>query len=523
MESLISLPQLLVGLLGISLLYHLYHVIFNYNQRSHKIFAPEAPGALPILGHYRQIHNNKPLRHTLAEMADKHGPVFMIRRGMQNILVVNSWEVAKECYTTNDLAFASRPYSALAKYASYKRALFALSPYGPHWREMRRLTIGELISTRTLEMVKYQRLSEINTFIKELYGLSKDQSTKVEISEMISKLGINILSKTINGRRSYDTFAGTTDEGERLKRVVMEYIDASAITVVSDIIPFPLLEWLDPQGYIRLMKRIGEEFDSILEGWVDEHRKKRLVDGPRSDQDFIDFALSAIENGSVAREHATNTNIKSIFEALLIAGCSTIAVAMVWTISLLLNNEHVLKRAQNELDQKVGKSRWVEECDIKSLAYLQAIIHETLRLYPPGSLGFPHEAREDCCVDGYHIPKGTVLLINMWKVYRDPHVWIDPEKFMPERFLTNLETCNAGKYHFQLFPFGLGRRSCPGMPLALQVIHLVTARLIQGFNLSTPMGMPVDMSEKPSGIMFKALPVEVTITPRLDPKLYQEI
>ncbi|GAB4831144.1 hypothetical protein Ancab_040230 [Ancistrocladus abbreviatus] len=523
MESLALLPQLLVGVLGISLLYHLYHVIYGCNQKNPKIFAPEVPGAWPIVGHMRQINNGKALRHTLAEMADKHGPAFMIRRGMQKILIVSSWEVAKECYTTNDLAFASRPYSSVAKYSSYNRALFALSPYGSHWREMRRLTKDELTSARSLEMVKHQRVSEIEAFIKELYCFSKDQSTIVVICEMIYHLTINILAKTINGRRVFNTFSSTTDEGERIKRVLNEYVVASGLTPPCDIIPFRLLEWLDPKGYIKFMKHIGEEFDSILQGWVDEHRKRRFVNGSKSNQDFLDFALSAIENGSVAPEHATDTNIKSTFEAVIIAGTNTVPIAIIWTISLLLNHDHVLKRAQKELDQKVGRDRWVEESDIKNLPYLQAIINESLRLYPPGSLGFPHEAKEDCYVRGYYIPKGTVLIINMWKVYRDSRVWPEPDKFIPERFLTSHETIDAEKYHFQCFPFGLGRRSCPGMPLAQQVIHLTVARLLQGFIMSRPTDMPIDMSEKPSGLMFKALPLEVTITPCLNPKFYQEI
>ncbi|GAB4824546.1 hypothetical protein Ancab_040307 [Ancistrocladus abbreviatus] len=168
----------------------------------------------------------------------------------------------------------------------------------------------------------------------------------------------------------------------------------------------------------------------------------------------------------------------------MIAGTSTIPIVVTWAISLLLNNEHALKRVQKELDQKVGRNRWVEESDIKILAYFQAVINETLRLYLPGSLGFPHEAREDCCVHGYHIPKGTTLLINMWKIHRDPCIWTKSDKFMPERFLTSHGTYDAGKYYFQCISFGLGRRSCPGMPLAQQVVHLTMACLLQGFNLS---------------------------------------
>ncbi|GAB4841454.1 hypothetical protein Ancab_039708 [Ancistrocladus abbreviatus] len=524
MEFPIPFSKLFVGLLGIYFLYHLYHTYYSYNQRRSKIFAPKVPGAWPIIGHLRQFNNNKPLRQTLGDMADKHGPAFMIQRGMKQILVVSSWEVAKECLTTNDLAFASRPQTSIGKYMLQNNAGFVVAPYGSLWREMKvRLARGELVSPRTLEMVKHQRLSESNAFIKELYCYSKDQITKVVICEMIFRLAMNIMTKTINGRRAFDTFGATNDEGERLSRVINELIDASGLIVLSDLIPLSFLEWLDPQGHIKTLKRIGKEFASIVQGWIDEHRKRRLVNGPKSDQDFIDFTLSAIENGSLASEYATDSNIKAAYETLMVAGSSTVPITIIWALSLLLNNEHALKHVQRELDEKVGKDRWVEEFDIETLSYLQAIINETLRLYPPGPQGFPHEAREDCCVNGYHIPKGTRLIINMWKLQRDSRVWIEPEKFMPERFLTSDESCNALKYHFQCFPFGLGRRACPGMPLAQKVVHLTMARLLQGFNLSKPMDMPVDMSEKNGVLLYKALPLEVSITPRLHPKLYQEM
>ncbi|GAB4840717.1 hypothetical protein Ancab_039651 [Ancistrocladus abbreviatus] len=522
MEFVIPFPQLLVGLLGIPLLYHLYRVLCNYNQRRGTILAPIVPGAWPILGHLLQLDPNKPIWHTFGDIADKHGAVVMIKLGMKNSLIVSSWEAAKECFTTNDLALATRPNTSVGRYLAYDNAMFAVAPFGEYWQEMKiKLTKGELISPRTLELVKHQRFSEIEAFIKELYCLSKDQSATVVMSEMLMNLAINIMSKTINGRRIFNTFAGAADdEGRTFVRVLNEFQYAEAQTVVADLIPYPFSDWLDPQGFIKLMKRIAKDFDSILQGWIDEHRKRRSMDGPRSDQDFIDFTLSAIENGSVSSEHATATGIKSTYVALIIAGTSTIPITVIWALCLLLNDEHALKCAQEELDRKIGRDRWVEESDVKTLDYLQAIIYETLRLYPPGPLGFPHEAREDCSISGYHIPKGTFLFLNFWKVHRDSRIWTDPDKFMPERFLTSHETYDASKYHFQCIPFGLGRRSCPGMPLAQRVMHLLLARILQGFNLSRPTDMPVDMSEKNGVVLHKALPLEVTITPRLHPKLY---
>ena len=190
-------------------------------------------------------------------------------------------------------------------------------------------------------------------------------------------------------------------------------------------------------------------------------------------------------------------------------------------MALLLNNNPALKRAQEELDLIVGRERWVEDSDIKSLVYLQAIVKETLRLYPPGPLAVPHEASEDLTVCGYHVPKGTRLFVNLWKLHRDPSIWHEPEAFSPERFLKSHAGVDASGKHFEFIPFGSGRRSCPGMSFALHVTHLTLARVLQGFELAAPSGGPVDMSEGLGITLPRATALEVVMTPRLSAEMYQ--
>ena len=205
---------------------------------------------------------------------------------------------------------------------------------------------------------------------------------------------------------------------------------------------------------------------------------------------------------------------------MIVGGSETTSVTSTWLLSALLNNRHVMKHAQEELDTKVGRGRRVELSDIQNLVYVQAIVKETLRLYPAVPLLIPHEAIEDCHVGGYHIPKGTRLLVNVWKMHRDLAVWSNPEEFQPERFLTSHTTVDVLGQHFELLPFGSGRRSCPGINMGLQILHLTFARLLQGFDMATPSDSLVDMAEGISLTMAKAAPLEVMLTPRLPVELY---
>jgi cytochrome P450 len=216
----------------------------------------------------------------------------------------------------------------------------------------------------------------------------------------------------------------------------------------------------------------------------------------------------------------SNTLTFVFLQALVVAGADTTATTLTWTISLLLNNRKALKKAQQELDVHIGKDRQVNESDLKNLVYLQAIIKEAMRLNPAASVSPPHESMEDCTLAGYHVPAGTRLLVNIAKIHRDPTVWSDPNEFQPERFLTTNKDVDVRGNHFQYIPFGSGRRVCPGISLALQIMHLTLATLLHAFEIATPLDKPVDMTEKVGLNNQKAMPVEVHLTPRLPTQVY---
>ena len=135
-------------------------------------------------------------------------------------------------------------------------------------------------------------------------------------------------------------------------------------------------------------------------------------------------------------------------------GSESTSLNLTWLLSILLNNKQALKQAQEELDLKVGRERWVDNHGIKDLIYLQAIVKETLCLYPPAPLSIPHEAMEDCHVCGYYVAKGTRVFVNVWKLHQDPRIWDDSDKFFLERFLTKHANIDVSRqqssYHLGL-------------------------------------------------------------------------
>ncbi|XP_061343216.1 xanthotoxin 5-hydroxylase CYP82C4-like [Gastrolobium bilobum] len=487
--------------------------------------APVPAGALPVIGHLHLLGGDDQLLYrTLGAMADQYGPAFNIWLGSRRAFVVSSCEVAKECFTTNDKALASRPTTVAAKHMGYNYAVFGFAPYSPFWREMRKIATLELLSNRRLEMLKHVRVSELNMGIRDLYNSwvqNSSPSVLVELNRWLEDLTLNMVVRMVAGKRYFGSSATCDDdEARRCQKAINQFFHLIGIFVVSDALPF--LRWFDVQGHERTMKKTAKELDNILEGWLKEHRMQRVNGEVKAEgeQDFIDVMLSLQEGGHLSNfQYDSDTSIKSTCLALILGGSDTTAGTLTWAISLLLNNRQALKKAQEELDQNVGMDRQVEESDIRNLVYLEAIIKETLRLYPAGPLLGPREAQEDCNVAGYHVPAGTRLVVNLWKIHRDPRIWKDPSAFRPERFLTSHAIDVKGQ-NFELIPFGSGRRSCPGMSFALQVLHLTLARLLHGFEFATPSNQPVDMTESPGLTIPKATPLEVLLSPRLPAKLY---
>ena len=172
-------------------------------------------------------------------------------------------------------------------------------------------------------------------------------------------------------------------------------------------------------------------------------------------------------------------------------------------MSLLLNHPEALKKAQEEIDASVGTSRLLGADDVPRLDYLRCILSETLRLYPVVPTLIPHESTADCAVGGHHVPGGTMLLVNVYAIHRDPAA------FRPERFEA------GGADGLFMMPFGMGRRKCPGEALALRTLGLVLGTLIQCFDWSTVGGAgEVDMAEGVGITLPRAVPLEAMCKPR---------
>ena len=208
--------------------------------------------------------------------------------------------------------------------------------------------------------------------------------------------------------------------------------------------------------------------------------------------------------------------IMIFLQDVMFGGTETVASAIEWAMTELMHTPEALKRVQQELADVVGLNRRVEESDFEKLKYFKCVIKETLRLHPPIPVAL-HQSAKATEIDGYHIPKGTRVMINLYAINRNKKDWANPDVFNPSRFLQTGTPDFKGS-NFEFLPFGSGRRSCPGMQLGLYTMESALAHLLHCFTWELPDGMnpsEIDMGDVYGLTAPKATRLVVVPTPRL--------
>lgn len=271
------------------------------------------------------------------------------------------------------------------------------------------------------------------------------------------------------------------------------------------------------------MKKLHKRFDAFLTNIIEEHESSNSKS--EKHKDLLSTLVSLKKETDDDGNKLNNTEIKALLLNMFAAGTDTSSSTTEWAIAELLRNRRILAKVQQELDLVVGRDRYIKEEDLPNLTYLQAVIKETFRLHPPTPLSLPRIASESCDIFGYHIPKGSTLLVNVWAIARDPKEWNDPLDFKPERFLQGGEKCDVDVKgnDFEVIPFGAGRRICVGMSLGIRMVQLLTATLTHSFNWELENGLnekTMNMEEAYGLTLQRAVPLSVHPKRRLSQHVY---
>jgi cytochrome P450 len=234
--------------------------------------------------------------------------------------------------------------------------------------------------------------------------------------------------------------------------------------------PVDIPDWVPTAGN-REYRAARETLQDIVEDIVAESRATE--DGG----DVVSMLLQAEDEDGNRMDDET---IRDEVLTLLLAGHETTAQSLTFTLYLLATHPEVERRVLAELDAELG-GQAPTVMDLPSLPYLERVVRESMRLYPPVP-SIVRQPTSDDRIDGYRIPEGATVLLSQWVVHRDPRFYDNPLAFDPGRW----ERRDRSERHgFSYFPFGGGPRRCIGDRFALMEARLVLARLLQAFSFET--------------------------------------
>lgn len=463
------------------------------NSESKKL--PPGPTGLPIIGSLLEL-GSKP-NQSLAELAKTHGPLMTLQLGSLTTIVVSSADVAKEILHRHDETFSARVVPAAVAAQPNPEATLAWVNGDHIWKKKRRFLSTQMFNNQRLDLLQELRHQKAEQLVSHIRSQCETGSA-VDIGRIAFATTLNLISNTIF---SIDIVDPEFKKAHEFKELVWRIMEDAGVPNLSDY--FPVLKWLDLQGVRRRIRPAYLRLHQIFEQQIEKRVQDRTA-GMKKKGDFLDILLDHCEDeGS-----GFGTTIKPLMVDLFIAGSDTSAITTEWAMAELLRKPEELNKVRQEIIQQIGTERPVQESDMDKLPYLQAVVKETMRLHPAVSLLLPHKAQHDIDVLGFTVPKDSQVFVNAWAIGRDPKSWERPLKFLPQRFMES--SVDYKGRDFELIPFGAGRRICPGLPLAIRMVNLMLASIIQPFNWKLPDGMApekLDMEEQFGVSLRKAIPL----------------
>ncbi|XP_010522015.1 PREDICTED: trans-cinnamate 4-monooxygenase-like [Tarenaya hassleriana] len=458
--------------------------------RGKKLKLPPGPLPVPVFGNWLQVGDD--LNHrNLTDLARKFGDILLLRMGQRNLVVVSSPDLAKEVLHTQGVEFGSRTRNVVFDIFTGKGQDMVFTVYGEHWRKMRRIMTVPFFTNKVVQQNREGWEYEAACVVEDMKK-NPDAATKgVVLRKRLQLMMYNNMYRIMFDRRFeseddplFVQLKALNGERSRLAQS-FEYNYGDFIPILR-----PFL-----RGYLKICKEVKERRLQLFKKHFVDERKQIASTKATSNEGLkcaIDHILDAQQKGEINED-----NVLYIVENINVAAIETTLWSIEWGIAELVNHQEIQRRLRNELDTVLGPGVQVTEPDIPKLPYLQAVIKETLRYRMAIPLLVPHMNLHDAKLGGYDIPAESKILVNAWYLANNPNNWKKPDEFRPERFLEEESQVEANGNDFRYIPFGVGRRSCPGIILALPILGITIGRLVQNFELLPPPGKSqVDTTEK---------------------------
>ena len=281
------------------------------------------------------------------------------------------------------------------------------------------------------------------------------------------------------------------DVNEFLKneKEVHESFNPAGIYLMLDV--FPFLRYVVPplkrafERFMHDLNRMKQIFDNFTNARRKQYRHPKT-------EVVIDHFFKLHEFNDMNNNIRINkTDVRSVGIDLLEAGTGTTTRTLHMMLGILVNHSHFQDKAYDEIVKVIGKRKPKIE-DRPSMPFLEALITETLRYTSLFMLAIPHVSKCDAELNGYLIPKNTIIFVNLWSLHHDTRYWEKPWEFDPNRFIEDGKVVPPDHIKKQrLFPFGAGKRQCAGRVFARNRLFILTTMMLQKFKFLPAEGHPL--------------------------------
>ncbi|KAK2156661.1 hypothetical protein LSH36_208g04096 [Paralvinella palmiformis] len=493
MDASISNPQ--IWLIGIIV----FFLAYNYLTKESWKRLPPGPPSLPLIGSLPFLGSSD-IREPLRKLANKYGDVFTIYLGSRRVVVLDGYDVIHDAFVKNAKVFSGRPNIFTIKIITGGYGI--VSTEGEFCREQRRYALHILrdfgVGRSKLEG---RMLEEITFFIQEM---EKNTDKPLYPQAIIQKSVANVIASVTFGKRmNYEDpiFTKFMETFNRNFRV----IGSSGFINI-----FPFVRYLP--GDLFHIKQLQRDYDYLISEYqriIDEH-KKAAKEG-KQDDDFISVYLKKIEEEKNVEDSSfTEKQLVCLCNDLFSAGTETSSTTLEWAILFMSLNSDTQARVHAEIDDVLGNDALPSMHHRIQLPFTEATILETQRLGNIVPLGVPHAVTEDVYFRDYFIPKGTMIIPNLYSVHIHPELWPEPEKFKPERFLDS----DGNIDQKELIPFSVGKRQCLGEGMAKMELFLYFTSMMQHFNFKLAPGCPAPNMKGLLGLTNTPEPFHVLVEKR---------
>ncbi|GME25889.1 uncharacterized protein K452DRAFT_322925 [Neofusicoccum parvum] len=477
---------LLSGFLAVAV--YLVYGAFNYGHREKDM--PTGPRTLPFIGNLHQMP--KSYTHVkFTEWARHYGGLFTLKLGNATMAVITDRRIVKNTVDKKSNIYSHRPPSYVSHDLITKGNHLLVMFYGDKWRTFRRLIHQHLMEN----MVEREHLSIVNA---EAVQLVRDYMLFPEDHMLHPKRFSNSITNSIVfGVRTSHPRAPYM---ERLYALMEEWSELMEPGRTPPVDMFPWLKALPEQLFGRYKSRslaVGKQMETLYEDILQDVLKRRQMKNVGS---FMDVVLDQMDEEKI---QLPRDQLRFIGGVLMEGGSDTSSSLILAIVQALILNPAVQEKAHRELCAVVGEDRSPQWTDMARLPYINMIVKEGHRWRPILPLCFPHALGQDDWIEGKLLPKGTIVILNVWGMHMDPHTWEEPENFNPDRYsehpkLAPEYVAGGGWEKRDHYGYGAGRRICPGMYLAERNMLLSIAKLIWAFRFERQVGpddglpLPVD-------------------------------